>query len=81
MRTLYKNPKELGACLRDMVDVYRDDLMSYEDLSERIMRIVKANEERVFKKGGTIEVKLANILGEEREEIIKDILSKSIISE
>ena len=81
MRTLYKNPKELGACLRDMVDVYRDDLMSYEDLSERVMRIVKANEERVFKKGGTIEVKLANILGEEREEIIKDILSKSIISE
>lgn len=74
MRTLYKNPKELGACLRDMVDVYRDDLMSYEDLSERVMKIVKANEERVFKKGGTIEVKLANILGEEREAIIKDIV-------
>lgn len=76
MRTLYKNPKELGACLRDMVDVYRDDLMSYEDLSERVMKIVKANEERVFKKGGTIEVKLANILGEEREAIIKDIVKK-----
>ncbi|MEG2018056.1 MAG: TIGR04540 family protein [Clostridium sp.] len=77
MRTLYKNPKELGACLRDMVDVYRDDLMSYEDLSERVMKIVKANEERVFKKGGTIEVKLANILGEEREAIIKDIVKNN----
>lgn len=75
MRTLYKNPKELGACLRDMVDVYRDDLMSYEDLSERVMKVIKANEERVFKKGGTIEVKLANILGEEREAIIKDIIN------
>lgn len=75
MRTLYKNPKELGACLRDMIDVYRDDLMSYEDLSERIMKIIKANEERVFKKGGSIEVKLANILGEERVEIINDIVN------
>lgn len=73
MRTLYKNPKELGACLRDMVDVYRDDLMSYEDLSERVMKIVKANETRVFKNGG-IEIKIANILGQERAEIISDIL-------
>ncbi len=75
MRTLYKNPKELGACLRDMVDVYRDDLMSYEELSERILKIVKANEDRVFKKGGNIEVKIANILGEERVEIINDIVN------
>ncbi|MDU4890726.1 MAG: TIGR04540 family protein [Clostridium sp.] len=75
MRILYKNPKELGSCLRDMVDVYRDDLMSYEDLSERIKKIISANEERVFKKGGSIEVKIANILGEERVEIIKDIVN------
>ena len=73
MRTLYKNPKELGACLRDMVDVYRDDLMSYEDLSERIMKIVKANEDRVFK-NGSIEKKIANILGEDRVKIINDIV-------
>lgn len=77
MRTLYKNPKELGACLRDIVDVYRDDLMSYEDLSERIKKIINANEERVFKKGGSIEVKIANILGEERVEIIKDIVEEN----
>lgn len=77
MRTLYKNPKELGSCLRDMVDVYRDDLMTYEDLSERVMKIVKANEERLFKKGGSIEVKIANILGVEREEIIKEIVNNN----
>lgn len=77
MRTLYKNPKELGACLRDMVDVYRDDLMTFEDLSQRIMKIVKANEERIFKKGGSIEVKIANILGEERLEIINDIVNEN----
>ena len=74
MRIIYKNPKELGSCLRDMVDVYRDDLMSYEELSKRIIKIVKANEERVFKNGG-IEIKISNILGEDRKAIIEDILS------
>lgn len=73
MRIIYKNPKELGSCLRDMVDVYRDDLMSYEELSKRIMKVVKANEERVFKNGG-IEIKISNILGEERKAIIEDIV-------
>lgn len=74
MRTLYKNPKELGACLRDMVDLYRDDLMTYEKLSEKIMKLVEANEERIFKNGG-IEIKISNILGEERAAIINDIVS------
>ncbi len=72
MRTLYKNPKELGACLRDIVDLYRDDLMTYEKLSEKIMKLIEANEDRIFKNGG-IEIKISNILGEERAAIIKDI--------
>ncbi|MFR1707710.1 MAG: TIGR04540 family protein [Clostridium sp.] len=76
MRTLYKNPKELGACLRDIVDLYRDDLMTYEKLSEKIIRIVDSNEERFFK-NGDVEIKIANILGEERIDIIKDILEKN----
>lgn len=74
MRTLYKNPKELGACLRDMVDLYRDDLMTYEKLSEKIMKLVEVNEERIFKNGG-IEIKISNILGEERVAIINDIVN------
>lgn len=76
MRTIYKNPKELGACLRDIVDLYRDDLMTYEKLSEKIIRIVDSNEERFFK-NGDVEIKIANILGEERIDIIKDILEKN----
>ena len=76
MRTLYKNPKELGACLRDIVDLYRDDLMTYEKLSDKIIKIVGSNEERFFK-NGDVEIKIANILGEERIEIIKDILEKN----
>ena len=48
MRIIYKNPKELGSCLR-------------------------ANEERVFKNGG-IEIKISNILGEDRKAIIEDIV-------
>lgn len=74
MRTLYKNPKELGACLRDMVDLYRDDLMTYEKLSEKIMKLVEANEERIFK-NGRIEIKISNILGEERVAIINEIVN------
>lgn len=75
MRTLYKNPKELGACLRDIVDLYRDDLMTYEKLSEKIMKLIEANEDRIFKNGG-IEIKISNILGEDRAAIIRDIAGK-----
>ena len=28
MRKVYKNPKELGACLKDLVDFYLDDVMN-----------------------------------------------------
>lgn len=73
MRTVYKNPKELGACLRDIIDLYRDDLMSYEKLSEKITKIVEANEGRVFK-NGNVEIKIANVLTEDRVEIINDIV-------
>lgn len=76
MRTLYKNPKELGACLRDIVDLYRDDLMTYEKLSDKVIKIVDSNVERFFK-NDDVEIKIANILGEERIEIIKDILEKN----
>jgi len=62
--------------IRDIVDLYRDDLMTYEKLSEKIIRIVDSNEERFFK-NGDVEIKIANILGEERIDIIKDILEKN----
>ncbi|GAA0769392.1 TIGR04540 family protein [Clostridium subterminale] len=76
MRTIYKNPKELGACLRDIVDLYRDDLMTYDKLSDKVIKIVDSNVERFFK-NGDVEIKIANILEEDRIAIIKDILEKN----
>lgn len=76
MRTIYKNPKELGACLRDIVDLYRDDLMTYDKLSDKVIKIVDSNLERFFK-NGDVEIKIANILEEDRVAIIKDILEKN----
>lgn len=76
MRTIYKNPKELGACLRDIVDLYRDDLMTYEKLSDKVIKIVDSNVERFFK-NEDVEIKIANILEEDRIAIIKDILDKN----
>jgi len=76
MRTIYKNPKELGACLRDIVDLYRDDLMTYDKLSDKVIKIVDSNVERFFK-NGDVEIKIANILKEDRIAIIKDILEKN----
>lgn len=74
MRTVYKNPKELATYLKDLVDLYEDDLMTYEKLSDKILKIANAN---VVYKNGKIEKKIASILGEERSEVIdKIVLSK-----
>ncbi len=73
MRAVYRNPRELATCLKDLVDLYQDDLMSYEKLSEKVFKIVDANE--VYK-NGHIERKLLVVLGEEREEIINKIVEE-----
>ena len=44
MRAVYKNPKELATCLKDLIDLYLDDLMTYEKLTVKILKIVDANE-------------------------------------
>ena len=43
MRVIYKNPKELATCLKDLIDQHLDGLMTYEKLQEKIVKIVKAN--------------------------------------
>lgn len=73
MRKTYKNPKELGSALRDIVDLYRDDLMTYEELEKKVRIIAEYNEERLLK-NGFIEIKIANILSEERVDIVNNIL-------
>lgn len=76
MRAVYKNPKELATCLKDLVDQHLDDLMTYEKLEEKIVKIVKANGNSVYK-DGHMPVKLSNILGEERKEIIDKIMENN----
>ncbi|NLZ34516.1 MAG: TIGR04540 family protein [Clostridiales bacterium] len=73
MRTKYKNPKELGTCLKDLVDNYLEDLLSEETLKERVMKIIEVNGERAYKDGKIVS-KIYPYLGDERAEIINKII-------
>ncbi|APC40629.1 TIGR04540 family protein [Clostridium estertheticum] len=75
MRKIYKNPKELGTCLKDLVDFYLDDVIEYDKLKEKIIILANANEDKLSKEG-FIPIKISNILGESRVAIIKKILSE-----
>ena len=76
MRAVYRNPKELATCLKDLIDQYLEDLITYEKLAQKVLRIVDANKNAVYK-DGHMPAKLANFLGEDR----KDILDKIVYNE
>jgi len=73
MRAVYRNPKELATCLKDIVDTYTDDLISYEKMEDRIMKIVEANKDSIYKEK-SMSVKIANVLGDKRVEIINKVV-------
>ncbi|WP_315069689.1 TIGR04540 family protein [uncultured Clostridium sp.] len=73
MRAVYRNPRELATCLKDIVDTYYDDLISYEKMEERIIKIVDANRDSIYKDKG-MSVKIANVLGDKRAEIINNVV-------
>ena len=75
MRTVYRNPKELATCLKDLVDNYLEFLISYDVLKEKVKKIVSANEERIYK-DGNFSLKLYPYLGDERVEIINKIIEE-----
>ena len=77
MRAVYRNPKELATCLKDIVDTYNDDLISYEKMEDRIMKIVNANKESIYKEK-SMSVKIANVLGDKRVEIINKVVESKI---
>lgn len=72
MRSVYKNPKELATFLKDSVDSYLEDLISYEKLHERVTKVINSNGERVYK-NGIMSPQLARVLGDSRIEIINKI--------
>ena len=73
MRVSYRNPKELATAVKDAIDTYLEDLMSYEDLEKKILRMIEVNEERLVK-NGNVDRRVALVLGEERVEIINKII-------
>ncbi|MBN4049282.1 TIGR04540 family protein [Clostridium estertheticum] len=75
MRKVYKDPKALAACLKDLVDFYLDDVMTYEKLEEKINILINANEDRLYK-DGNISLKISNVLGISRVEIINKVFSE-----
>jgi uncharacterized protein (TIGR04540 family) len=77
MRAVYRNPKELATCLKDIVDTYTDDLISYEKMEDRVMKIVNANMDSIYKEK-SMSVKIANVLGENRVEIINKVVESKI---
>lgn len=76
MRAVYKNPKELATKLKDVVDLYFDDLITYEKLEETVIRMIKANKDSIYK-DGFMPVKLSSALGEDRKKVI-DKIAESI---
>lgn len=73
MRSVYRNPKELATAVKDLIDLYQDDLMTYEKLEDKISKISVANEERFFK-NDKVEGSLARVLGEQRLELVNKML-------
>lgn len=75
MRKVYKNPRELATCLKDNVEQYIDELITYEQLEEKINMIAEANKER-FIKNGKVDSKIANIIGERNMTYINKIINR-----
>lgn len=72
MRTVYKNPKELATFLKDSIDAYLENLITYEKLEERVKKIIDSNGDRVYK-NGIMSPQLAKVLGDSRIEIMDKI--------
>ena len=77
MRAVYKNPRELATCLKDIVDTYYDDLITYEKMKEWILIIVEANNDAIYKEKN-MSVKIANVLGENRVDLIDEIVKNNL---
>ena len=69
MRAVYRNPKELATKLKDLIDLYLEDLLSYEKLETTVVAMIKANDDRIYK-NGFMPTKLIATIGEERKVIV-----------
>lgn len=47
MRAVYRNPRELATKLKDVIDLYLEDLLSYEKLEATVVAMIKTNDDRI----------------------------------
>ena len=74
MRATYRNPKELATAVKDLVDEYQDDLITFDKFEEKLKKIAEANEDRLFK-NGNVDSKISSTLGSERVELLNKTLA------
>lgn len=77
MRAVYKNPKELATCLKDIVDTYDDGLITRDAMESKLLKIIEANRDEVYKEK-SMSVRISNVLGEYRTNIINEIVNKNL---
>lgn len=75
MRKVYKDPRELAMCLKDLIDLYLDTVITYDKLQEKMTILFNENENRIYK-DGNISIKISNILGSIRVDVINKIYSE-----
>ncbi|MDP4145856.1 MAG: TIGR04540 family protein [Bacillota bacterium] len=75
MKAVYKNPKELATKVMDLVDSYRDGLITYEKFEATMIILIENNEDRIYK-NGFMPTKLVSVIGEDRKELIDEVASK-----
>jgi uncharacterized protein (TIGR04540 family) len=75
MKAVYKNPKELGTKMKDLVDMYREGLISNEEFEKTVITMIEKNEDRIYK-NGFMPTKLISIIGEDRKAIIDEVANK-----
>ena len=75
MRKIYKDPKELATCLKDLIDFYLDDVMPYDKLKAKITILLNANEDRIYK-DGFISLNISNTLGDIRVDVLDKVVSE-----
>lgn len=75
MRLTYKNPRELATCIKDLIDSYLEGLIEYNKFEEKLTKLVKANEDRIYK-DGVMSLKISNVLENSRVEIINKIINQ-----
>jgi uncharacterized protein (TIGR04540 family) len=75
MKAVYKNPRELATKLIDLVDTYREGLITYEKFRDTVTIIIEKNEDAVYK-NGFMPAKLISIIGEDRKAFIDEAANK-----